>query len=236
MIKKLSFNALHLRLIAVFLMILDHLWGTVVSGNDWMTCVGRMAFPIFAFQIAEGYFHTSDFKRYAKRLLVFGLISEIPLNLMMASSVIYPFHQNVMFTLLLGLYGIRAIDRAKENGGWVKALLVVLLVTAAGGVTFVDYGAQGVLTVIAFGALRHTKWEKPGQLLAMILLHSVWMEGRTILVGPWEIPMQTFAVLALGLIWLYDGEKGPSSKALQYGFYVFYPAHMLLLYLIRALR
>lgn len=231
--KKLPLSAFHLRLLALALMLSDHLWATVVPGNDWMTFIGRLAFPIFAFQIAEGFFHTSDFKRYTRRLLLFALISEIPFNLMMGSSPIYPFHQNVLFTLLLGLYGIRAVDRAKENGGWAKTLGIVLLVTAVGGITFVDYGAQGVLTVIAFGALRHTKLEKPGQIAAMVLLHWVFMEGRVFPVGGMEIPEQALAVLALIPIWLYNGEKGPGNKTLQIGSYVFYPAHMLILHLIR---
>ncbi len=231
--KKLPLNALHLRVLALTLMLLDHMWITVIPGNDWMTFAGRLAFPIFAFQISEGYFHTSNFKRYALRLLVFAVISEIPFNLMIASSVVYPFHQNVMFTLLLGLLGIRAMDRARQNGGWWKALGVVLLVMAGGMFGFVDYGYHGVLTVLAFGVLRGFPGAKALQLPAMLLIHGVLMEGRVFSVGPLEIPMQCLAVLALIPIWLYNGEKGPRNKVLQYGSYVFYPAHMLVLYLIR---
>ena len=75
--KKLPLNAMSLRLLALALMLLDHMWATIVPGNDWMTFIGRLAFPIFAFQIAEGYYHTSDFKRYAKRLLLFALMAVI---------------------------------------------------------------------------------------------------------------------------------------------------------------
>ncbi len=232
--KKLPLNAFYLRILALVLMLTDHLWATIVPGNDWMTYIGRLAFPIFAFQIAEGYFHTSNFKRYALRLLIFALISEIPFNLMFASSPIYPFHQNVMFTLLLGLLGIRAVDQARRNGGWWKALLIVLLVTAGGAIGFVDYGYLGVLTVIAFGVLRGFPGAKPAQLLAMILLHGVFAEGRMFLVGTLEIPAQAFAILALIPIWLYNGEKGPRNTVLQYSSYVFYPAHMVILYLLRA--
>ena len=82
---KFGLTATHLRILALVLMLLDHLWGTVVPGNNWMTYVGRMAFPIFAFQAAEGYHHTHDFKGYCKRLALFALISEIPFNLMMMS-------------------------------------------------------------------------------------------------------------------------------------------------------
>ena len=227
--KKLPFHAVHLRLFALVFMLLDHLWATIVPGNLWMTCVGRLAFPIFAFQAAEGYEHTSDFRRYTRRLLVGALLSEIPLNLMVADSVFYPFHQNVLFTLLLGLYGIRAVDRARQGGSWPKALAVVLLVTAAGACTFVDYGAVGVLTVLAFGVLRRVRGERLWQLAAMLLLHVVCMEGQVLILGPVELPLQSFAVLSLGFIWLYSGEKGPRSRTLQYGCYLFYPVHMLVL-------
>lgn len=232
--KKLPFHAVHLRLIALACMLLDHLWATVVPGNLWMTLVGRLAFPIFAFQAAEGYYHTSNFKRYIGRLLVFGLLSEIPFNLISGGSVFYPFHQNILFTLLLGLIGIRAVDRAKRDGKWLRTLAVLGAVTLGGGITFVDYGAVGVLTVVAFGALRQVRGEKLWQLAGMVLLHGMLMEGQRIPLGPVELPVQSFAVLALPLIWLYNGEKGSRGRALQYGSYLFYPVHMAVLYAISA--
>ena len=219
--RKFGLTAAHLRILALGLMLLDHLWATVVPGNNWMTYVGRMAFPIFAFQAAEGYHHTHDFKGYCKRLALFALVSEIPFNLMIFSSPIFPFHQNVMLTLLLGLLACRAWDQRKL---WKLALLLL-----AGVVTFPDYGVMGVLTVLMFHVLRDWKW---AQLLMLIAINWFGFEGQQLLLGTMEVPVQAFAILAFLPIALYNGEKGRGGKALQYGSYIFYPLHMLILGLL----
>ena len=215
---KFGLTATHLRILALFLMLLDHLWATVVPGNNWMTYLGRMAFPIFAFQAAEGYHHTHDFKGYCKRLAIFALVSEIPFNLMIFSSPIFPFHQNVMLTLLLGLLACRAWDQRKL--GWLA------LICLAAVLTFPDYGVMGVLTVLMFHAFRDWKW---AQLLMLIAINWFGFEGQQLVFGSIKMPIQAFAILAFLPISLYHGEKGPGGKWLQYGSYLFYPLHMLIL-------
>lgn len=237
-----------LRILGCLFMLSDHLWATLVPGNMWMTYVGRLTFPIFAFQLTEGYRHTSDFNNYAKRLLIFGLISEIPFNLMYAGSLIFPFHQNVMFTLLLGLLSIRSIDRIRDGVRDVKAsrssaksILKPLLALAGclllAAVSFVDYGFWGVVIIIAFHLFRDFRGTWIFQLAAMIYINCEAFKGMFIPVEVFgqtiEFATQGFAILALIPIWLYSGKKGLSSKALQYGFYAFYPVHMLVLALIR---
>jgi len=229
-----------LQLLAVFFMLLDHLWAWLVSGNNWMTYAGRLAFPIFAFLIAEGYAHTSDRKKYAKRLLLFALISEIPFNLFYAGGPIFPFHQNTIFTLLLGLLAIDHMERFKntpvrkqrlKQAGW---LFLIFLFSVLG---FPDYGYQGVLMVVVFHLTRGVRFEKLWQLAAMVLINIRLFEGMVIPVEigtmHFEFPTQGFAVLALIPIWMYNGKAGKKSKFLQYGFYVFYPLHMLILYALR---
>lgn len=232
-------TAEHLRWIALGAMLLDHLWAMVVPGNQWMTYVGRIAFPIFAFQIAEGFRHTSNFKRYALRLLVFGVLSEIPFDLMYASTVFYPFHQNVMFTLLLGLLAIRQLDRARRRRTAGAAALGVLGAWLAGTLGMVDYGGMGVLTVVVFYVFRDIPLARVGQLGCLFLLDMVFFRGEYLTVEllgyTLELQTQGFALLALIPIWLYDGEKGRGGRLLQYGSYAFYPLHMLALYLIKFL-
>ena len=229
-----------LRTIAVLLMLSDHIWATAMSFGDWMTYIGRMAFPIFAFQIAEGFVHTKNFKNYALRLLGFAIVTEIPFNFFYSSRFFNPYHQNVLFTLLLGLLAIKVIDGIKKDRSGKNialSVLYLLLILLASVIGFVDYGYLGVLTVVMFYLMRDFPFAWLGQLVGMILLNITFFEGLVfpveILGKTFEIPSQGFAVFALIPIWLYGGRKGKSSKALQYGFYAFYPVHMIVLYLIK---
>ena len=97
------FTATPLTAIALFCMLLDHMWATIVPGREWMTCVGRIAFPIFAFELAQGYTHTHDLRAYAKRLLLLAVVSEVPFDMVVGGTYFYPWHQNVAWTLLAGL-------------------------------------------------------------------------------------------------------------------------------------
>lgn len=234
---RFGLNSTALRLLAILFMVLDHLWATVVPGNLWLTCLGRLAFPIFAFQLCEGYRYTSDYRRYCLRLLVFALLSEIPFNLFYAGSVIFPFHQNVLFTLLLGLLAIRQADMLRREEGIKKKslrCLALLLILAGGVVLFPDYGLMGVMTVLCFFVFRD---HRLFQLAAMAVLNIFAFKGQTIPISLFglacDFPIQGFALLALPLIWLYNGHKGPGGKSLRLFWYIFYPLHMLALYFIQ---
>lgn len=235
--QKFGLNSTALRILAMSLMLIDHLWATVIPGNNWMNYVGRLAFPIFAFQTAEGYHHTHDFRRYCLRLLIFALISEVPFDLMVIGAPVFPFHQNVMFTLLLGLLSIHQLDLLQKNFSGQNLLVrgsLLLLILLGGVLLFPDYGVLGILTVCVFHMFRDFPGALIAQTAAMTAIHCFGYEGQTIPLGNSGIffPVQGFAVLAMIPIALYNGKKGGGGKAFQYAAYAFYPAHMLILSLL----
>ena len=156
----ISTAALHI--IAMLFMLMDHLWATLLPAQEWLTCVGRIAFPIFAFMSVEGYFHTHNFKKYLLRMLVFAVISEIPFDLMYGGTWFYPVHQNVIWTFILGLLGIHIMETVRKKKKTPVFVLTAILVTIAGGLlgtlTMVDYYGIGVLTVFIFYFFRGRKW------------------------------------------------------------------------------
>ncbi len=235
---ELTSAALHI--VAMVFMLCDHLWATVIPGNDWLTCIGRLAFPIFAFMIVEGYFHTKNFKKYMLRMLLFAVIAEIPFNLMAGGSVLYPIHQNVLWTFLISLLCIHWNERVKEQKEW-KRLLVAAATLALGAlvglITMVDYYHAGVLTVLVFYFFRGRKWWcYVGQALCLWYINAEVLGGfgyeLSLLGGTVFLARQSLALLALPFIWLYRGNRGHHSRAFQYFCYAFYPAHLLVLGLL----
>lgn len=237
--KGLSSFTLHIT--AMVLMLCDHLWATLFPAQEWLTCIGRMAFPIFAFMIAEGYFHTSNVRKYLFRLLAAAIISEVPFNLIYGSSVFYPFHQNVIWTFLIALLSITLIEKAKAlNKWWLTWLISIAIIFFAyilGTIAMVDYFGAGVLTVLVFYFFRERKWWCfVGQLVCLAVI-NIYMLGGYYYSVPiagyeFEIVQQGFALLALIPIWLYSGQQGYHSKPFQYFCYAFYPIHLLILYFI----
>ena len=223
-------------------MLCDHLWGTIVPGNDWLTCIGRISFPIFAFMIVEGYFHTKNLKKYVQRLLVFAILSEIPFNLAMGSRIFYPIHQNVLWSFLISIGLIHWNENAKASEKiWKRVIVAVITVVLgylAGLLTMVDFYHAGILTVLVFYFTKNLGWLK--YFLQAVLLWYINME----LLGGYGyeveifgkvhfITRQGFALLALIPIWLYEGKQGPYNKVIKNIYYWFYPVHLLILGILK---
>jgi len=239
---KLQISSAGLHVLAMGLMLCDHIWATVYPA-EWLTCAGRVAFPIFAFLLAEGFRRTHNLRRYLLRLLFWAAVTEIPFNLMYGESLIYPLHQNVLWTFLLSLLLIAAIEQLRARFPVPVAVLLSGGLAAVGYVlgylTMVDYYGVGVLTVLVFYLFPNRNWKCfLGQLVCLYYLnveilgslyYEVQLFGLEI-----ELFQQELALLALIPIWLYRGKQGHHSKPFQYFCYAFYPAHMLVLVALRA--
>ena len=220
--KKLPLNSLHLKLLAMVTMLIDHMGLTLFPYALWMRCVGRLAFPIFCFLMAEGCARTHDRKRYAARLLGFAVLLEPAFDLMRSGVWFSPDEQNVLWTLLLGALVCWAMDWARTRPElWQRlpadAAIAVGFILGQWGNT--DYGGWGVLLVVLFYLSREVKGKWAIQLVGTALF--CWF------CSAWRVEL--LAMLALIPIFLYNGERGFSGKALQYGFYAFYPVHILIL-------
>ena len=239
--KRIEISAAALHIIAMTFMLMDHLWATLLPAQDWLTCIGRIAFPVFAFMTVEGYFHTHNLKKYMLRLLLFALISEIPFDLMYGGTWFYPIHQNVIWTLLMGLLGIHLMETVHKNQKrWLyvlTAFVTVVFGMILGTLCMVDYYGVGVLTVFVFYFFRGRRWWcLLGQFLALYWLNVELLGGLMypvqIFGAEFEVCQQGLALLALIPIWLYRGRQGYHSKPFQYICYAFYPVHMLVLVLV----
>lgn len=206
-----------LKLIACLSMFIDHLGAVCFSGMMGFRIIGRLAFPIYCFLLVEGAVHTHDMKKYILRMGIFALISEVPFDLAFYHRLVYTGHQNVFFTLGLGLLAIWFLEHPIEQLDIPDVLYKLLVIIAVGLIAEffnTDYGFTGIAVICIFYYLRGQPQLKYP--IAAILLAA--MGG-----------VEFYAVLALIPILLYNGQRGRQTKVMQYGFYIFYPAHLLLI-------
>lgn len=206
------------KLIAIITMTIDHLGYVIYNDISWMNYIGRLAFPIFAWQISVGYQKTKDIKLYCFRLLIFSLITQ-PFYMLYMSSIgirIENMSLNVLFTLLTGLICIICIDKNKVWGSIISIFLVMI----AEFLKF-EYGAYGVLIVLIFYLFRNNK-------MLLILMQAINLFNELLPKGLMSI--QLYSIISiLMIVLLYNGKKG---KNLKYLFYVYYPLQFLILYII----
>ena len=170
-----------------------------------------------------------------------AVISEVPFDLMYGGTWFYPFHQNVIWTLLIGLLSIRIMEAVRETQKkWVYVIVVAVVLIAGavlGTVCMVDYYGAGVLTVFVFYLFRGRSWWcLLGQAAALYWINVEMLGGLmypvSLFGAEFELCQQGLALLSLLLVWLYHGRQGYHSKKFQYFCYAFYPVHMLILALV----
>ena len=218
-----TFSGSVLKIIAIVSMVIDHCAYFLMDNNstlyEAMRCVGRIAFPVFAFLIAEGFAYTHNRKRYFTRLLVFAVISEVSWYLLNGADGTH----NVMFTLALGVVALAVLEKLKENSVLcgIAILSIAYLATWSG----VDYEWRGILMILVFNLLRNQNDNLPfpyGRKMELLCAFPLMMHYGSI-----------GALLACMTIFLYDGARGfIKGNVAKYGFYAFYPVHLLLIWCV----
>ena len=212
-----------LKLIACVTMLIDHVGAVLLPSVIWLRAIGRLAFPIYCFLLAEGFHYTKSRKKYALRLFIGMLLSEIPFDLAFFRRPWWGY-QSVMVTLFIALLMMWALDK-------IPKCLAALPFCLAAELLHTDYAGAGVMVAALFYLTREHPKRHLIQGLGMIILCYL-IGGMEISVGPVCFPIELLAVLALVPLWLYQGKKRTASRALQWGFYPFYPVHLLALWFI----
>lgn len=200
-----------LKLLAMLAMTADHIGAVFFPEIPLLRWIGRLAMPVLCFFIGEGLRHTRSPRRYLLRLTGFALLSELPFDLAFYGGIEWG-HQNVYFTLALGLLALWAIQ-SRDMEGWLLALTAALAAELLG----CDYGMYGVLLILLLDRFHSARSE---QLAAAALLNLAFFGLQT----------QTLSLIALPLLWLYNGKRGRGDRRL---FYLYYPAHLCVLGILR---
>ncbi|MCR4568634.1 MAG: conjugal transfer protein TraX [Pseudobutyrivibrio sp.] len=244
-----------LKFIAVITMLIDHIGMGVYE--RWMSAqlmvdldfsywdhfkfylvlrgIGRIAFPIYCFMLVEGFFHTKNIKKYALRLFLAAVISEVPYNMLSHGKLFFIYNNNVIWELLLGLIAMCIMEYINNNGvpfipdkyiiRRVAMVVVMLAAMYLSDLAGLDYGKAGIgcISVIYFFYGNSKKNRMLGMALGIVVLSllSNMLEFAALVV---LIPMA-----------FYKGARGRDSKALRYFFYLFYPVHFVVLSIIAKL-
>ena len=223
-----------LKVLACICMFCDHFGDFYFKDTTYLNYIGRLAFTIFAFQIAQGYIHTHNVKKYITRLSIFAVISQVPFMIFNYTIFDKWFCVNVIFTLLFGLLVILIYDKYNKFVGFTSCLALGLIAQ----ILHFDYGFYGVFIVFMFYLLHN---HKAYMTLSFIISVIVYFYLRTfkyslpfkyIFVGNKYSMCMYFTCLSIIPILLSNGKKGKDAK---YLFYIFYPLHLLILGILEVL-
>jgi len=198
-----------LKLIAIIAMAIDHIGAVFFPYAVGFRIIGRLALPVFAQSIANGYRHTSNLKNYGQRILIIGVVSQIPYAILFNIVEL-----NILFLLFLGLGAIFAIDKKHY---WLLALILI-----AAKLFPVDYGLYGLIMIIIFFLARK-------QRTVQLALHGANICAATIIGSKFIYPFQFFGILLTA----YLPKNLIKVKISRNFFYWFYPSHLIILYIIK---
>ena len=206
-------------------MLFDHIGDAILGKFSFLNLIGRIAFPIFAFQSVQGYIYTKNFKKHIMKLFIFACISQIPFMLFL-STFTNTFSLNVFFTFFLGLLTLFVYDKCKNK---ILGIIFVAIFSIIGELLHVDYGAFGILLIFTFYFFKDKK--------ILMIISSIFLCFANYIPNIIKYPSlyshylycSLFTSLSLAFIYFYNKKEGPKLK---YFFYIFYPLHLLILYII----
>ncbi len=243
-LNKRGLNKLSLHIIMTALTLCSYLSSCSVIRADVLGWIGNAAFPIAVFLLTEGFKHTRSQSKYALRLFIFGFIAEVPFN-----RVSDPLEQNFLWTLLLCLAMLCLLDATwKLQNKALKICLSAAVIWLFYNLAFLllvnFYGYAILMTALFYftGIRKEGQYSpniphKLAQLFGMITICCFLMNYPPLfsfeLLGfEVDIGKHIFSLLALPLIWMYNGKLGRYNVVIKYAFYIFYPLQLIILHLI----
>jgi len=212
-------DSFQLKIIAMLLMVTDHIGAILFPEYRLLRVIGRLAFPIFAFLLVVGFHHTRDVWKYLLRLAIFAVVTEVIFDMAFFGKVLDFSHQNVFFTLALGILMLILFEK---SFGWPVKLTTAVICMLAADLIRCDYSSGGLILILCI----HLAYKR-----------SVWLRALSVVAGNMVIALpalgiQLYGCLAAVPIALYNGREG---RKMKYFFYVFYPLHLLILFILKKL-
>ena len=179
----------------------------------FLRTIGRLAFPIYAFMLVEGFLHAKDLKKYCGRLLVFAVISEVPYDIANSHTLFNPTSQNVLWTFVIAIIMLWCLQKDNIRRKTGKTILIISI-----AMVFSVLSVGGIGGILLIASMYLFKNNKKKYLIACIV--------STVILAFQFMWIQLFSLLAIFLLEQYNGARGRGCKWI---FYVFYPAHFLIL-------
>ncbi len=233
-------NYLFIKIIAIVTMLVDHIGLVLLENNITCRMIGRISFPLFCFLLVNGYFHTSNRKKYLLRMLVFACVSELLYDFTFYGGInIYS--QNVFFTLTIGLLSIcltdcyKALIREKlpktfrifmQILGNVIIMFIFMYINEAAGA---DYGWYGIMLIYLFYLTYGAKVRNK-----ILMCVSVSFVNFLKLIAI-RNTIQVYSIFAITILIFFRDEKVSVPKYVKWLGYIFYPAHLLIIFILKSL-
>ena len=221
-----KFTGNTLKLFALVCMTIDHVGMMFFSSNVIFKIIGRLSYPVFAYMISEGWKYTSNRKRYISLIWLMGLVYQVFYYIFFSS-----LYMGIFITYGLSLFFIWAIEYFVDNGksSYLISPLILVCVVFVGCIEYIfpysgfsiDYGLVGIIIPVLV-YFNKTKKEKISFLFLGLCCLSLIYKG-----------VQFVSLLSVPLLCFYNGKRG--NKNLKYLFYIYYPAHLVVIWLINLL-